>query len=180
MPGWQSIRRGDLVPTPWRNGLGLSRNLVTELGADGALRWQVGIADLVHDCTFSHYPHCDRIFTPIEGDSPPMLAFHGGRYEPCPLMVPKPFPGDIPTLCRVPAPGRAFNAITDRRYFAATVSILHAPQPDPVAAHIVLHCLHGQLHLPGLTLHPGDSAIGPGPGPLGVDGATILVAISRR
>lgn len=180
MTGWTLIPGATLDATPWRNGLGTSRNIVTRLGADGALRWQVGIADLEQDAPFSHYPHADRIFTPIAGDPPPELAFHGGPFEPCPLLTPKPFSGEWPTLSRIPAPGQAFNAIVDRRYHRAEVTVLH-PQPGemlapPQASHVVLHVLAGRMAAAG----PGDSLLGSGGSPpvkTSEGGVAILVAI---
>ena len=147
MADWRVIRAADLVAAPWRNGLGTSRDIATGRGPDGAMRWQVGIADLERDAPFSHYPDYDRIFTPIAGDPPPELAFHGGPWEPCPLLTPKPFPGDVPTLSRIPAPGRAFNAIVDRRHHVAEVSVLRMEPGGtirtPEAAVVVVHCLSG-------------------------------------
>ncbi len=167
MPGWELIPGDTLVPAPWRNGLGTSRDIRTTLAPDGALLWQIGIADLEHDAPFSHFPHCDRIFTPIAGDPPPELAFNGGRFEPCPLLVPKPFPGDIPTTSRIPAPGRAFNLVWDRRHHTGTVAILHFAPGDPIHAPdapiVALHCLSGRIAAAGYLLTPGDTIIGPGP-----------------
>ena len=160
-PHWRLVPAASLTPIPWKNGLGTTRDVVTVTGPDGALRWQVSIADLVQDAAFSHFPHCDRIFTPIAGDPPPELAFHDGPFEPCPLLVPKPFPGDIPTRSRIPAPGRAFNAIVDRRHHEATVEIAESPTRSP--NHGVIYCHTGQITAANQTLHPGDSLVGQGP-----------------
>ena len=184
MSCWTLIPAASLVETRWRNGLGTTRDVHTALGPDGRLRWQVSIANLVQDAPFSFFEHGDRIFTPIEGDPPPELAFHGGAFEACPLLVPKHFSGEWPTLSRIPAPGKAFNAIVDRRFYAVAVQVLRLEAGDPVEApdapHVVLHCLTGRIAAVGDLLGPGDSLLGAGPatpGAMAEDGVVIVVAI---
>lgn len=183
---WTVIRGDSLQRTPWRNGRGTSRNVVTRLGRDGSLLWQVGIADLLEDAPFSHYPHCDRVFTPIAGDSPVELSIDGGPFTPCPLLAPKRFAGELGTRCRVPAPGRAFNAIVDRRQHAVDVAVLQLEAGDPLEAphapEVVVHCVAGELAASGEMLGPGDSLLGPGPASPGAaasDATVIVVAIRR-
>ncbi len=168
---WTLVPGGSLETVPWRNGLGTSTNIVTRLhpptsDAEGALLWQVGIAALERDAPFSHYPHMERIFTPIAGDPPPELAFHGGPFAPCPLLVPQAFGGDWPTLSRIPAPGRAFNVIVDRRSLEAAVTVLRPAAGEaltlPAAAHVVVHCLAGAITLEDQRLEAGDSLVGEG------------------
>ena len=169
---------------PWRNGLGTSREIASRTGPDGALAWQVGIADLEHDGPFSHYPHCDRIFTPLSGDPPPALAFNGENFQPCTVLVPKRFSGDWATLARVPAAGRAFNAIVDRRLHTARVSVLRLDQGDPVsmpeATLFVLHSLSAVIRFGTQTVGAGDSLESQGPAFLGtatLPGVALLVEI---
>lgn len=183
--GWRLIRAGSLVPAPWRNGLGTSRDVMSVPGPDGGLGWQVGIADLERDAEFSFFPHCDRIFTPMAGDPPPALAIGGRDFAPCPLFVPVPFPGDVPTLSRIPAPGRAFNLVWDRRHHAGSVTVLHVAAADPVhapdAPHVFLHCVSGRLAVAGELLGPGDTIHGTGPADPAAaaeDGIVIVVAVS--
>jgi environmental stress-induced protein Ves len=185
MSGWTLIPATSLVAAPWRNGLGTSRDIAKQPGpTPDSLGWTVSIADLQHDAPFSDYPHGDRIFTPIAGDPPPQLAFSGGPFEPCPLLIPKPFPGDVPTLSRIPAPGRAFNVIIDRRHYRASVAVPSLAAGDsvhtPAAAHVLVHCLSGRLAIAGELLGPGDSILGTGPGTPGAaaeDGIAIVVGI---
>lgn len=180
---WTVIRGSSLHPTPWRNGHGASRHVVTRLGRDGSLLWQVGIAELVADAPFSHYPHYDRLFTPIAG-GPPELSFDGGPFEPCPLLVPKAFGGERATRMRVRAPGQAFNAIVDRRHYAAEVTVLRLEAGDsveaPDAPEVVVYCSAGELSTAGDLIEPGDSLLGPGPATPAAaakDSIAILAAI---
>ena len=172
----QIIRAADLVATPWRNGMGTTRDVATLLAPDGTLRWQVSIADLVQDAPFSHYGAADRIFTPIAGDPPPELAFNGGPFEPCPLLVPKPFPGDVPTQSRIPAPGRAFNVITARAHWSAEVTVLTLAEGHTAAAPI-LYCHTGRLTHGAGTLTPGDTLLAPDD-PATATEPTVLIAVT--
>lgn len=177
---WRLIPGATLQPKPWRNGLGTSRDIVT-VHEGGALLWQVGLAELERDGPFSDYPMMDRIFTPVAGDPPPELAFSGGPFEPCPLLAPRPFPGDVPTLSRIPAPGRAFNVIVARGRLAAAVHVLRpaagAKVPPTEAEVTVLHCLTGAIAA-GLTrAGPGDSLVGGGAFTVAEAGVVIRVAL---
>lgn len=182
---WTVIRGNSLQTTPWRNGHGTSRNIVTRLDRNGALLWQVGIAELTGDAPFSHYEHCNRIFTAIEGDPPPELAFDDGPFEPCELLVPKSFSGEVPTAMRVRSPGRAFNAIADNRHYLIEVQphrlAAGDPVPAPDAPEVVIHCLAGELSTAGDLIEPGDSLLGPGPSApaAAAKDATILLAAIR-
>ena len=185
MAGWTLISAATLVATPWRNGLGTSRDITGHAGPNGGLGWLVSVAELERDAAFSHYPHGDRVFTPIAGDPPPQLAFDGGAFEPCPLLVPKRFPGDVPTLSHIPAPGRAFNVFVDRRYFAADVVVQRLEAGDrvvaPAASHALLYCLSGRIAAAGELLGPGDSLLGAGPavpGAAAEDSIALVAAIS--
>lgn len=164
MSDFTIVRASDLHPTPWRNGRGVTRDVVTHLGSDGALAWQISIADLTQDADFSHFPFCERAFTLVEGD-PVELDFEGRASMRCAGLVPARFPGDWPTRCRLTGgPARAFNAISDRRLCGLDVTVRmlaegHAPALlRPVSA---VHCVSGKVALPdGATLGPGDTLLG--------------------
>ena len=181
---WTVTRGSSLENMPWRNGHGTSRDIVTRLGRDGGLLWKVGVADLVADAPFSHYPHCDRIFTAVAGDPPVELSIDDGPFQPCKLLVPQSFRGEQDVRCRVRAPGHAFNVITDRRHCTATLTILQLDAGDPVevpdAPEILLYCLAGQLAAAGDLLAPGNSLLGPGapsPAAASENSTVILVTI---
>ena len=183
-PAWQRIPASALVPTPWRNGLGTSRTIATHTQPGGGLAWQVGIATLEHDAAFSHYPGYDRIFTPLSGDPPPELAFNGGPYHPCTVLLPKRFSGDWETQSRIPAPGEAFNVIVDRRLHTARVAVLPLAHGDPVslpnATTFVLHCLTATIRFGQHEIGIGDSLHGQGPALMGtatLPGTALLVEI---
>lgn len=174
---WVLVPGSSLVAAPWRNGRGVSRDIVRHPA------WTVSIAELEADGPFSDYPGVDRIFTPVAGDPPPELAFDGGDFEVCPLLVPKPFAGDIPTLSRIPAPGRAFNVLVERGVLRAEVTVVRVSAGAVVdaadATNFVVHCLFGRLGLAEAVLGPGDSVVGAGSvcAKAIEDGVAIVVAV---
>ena len=183
-PAWQLVPASTLVPTPWRNGLGIRREIAARAHSDGSLAWDVSIATLAQDAAFSHYPECDRIFTPLSGDPPPALAFNGGPWQPCTVLLPKRFSGDWVTQSRIPAPCEAFNVVFDRRLHSARVAILALAHGDPVslpeATTFVLHCLTATLRFGQHEVGAGDSLVGQGPALMGtatLPGTALLVEI---
>ncbi len=160
-----TLRRArDLAAVPWRNGQGTTRDVVTQLGPDGALLWQVSIAELVRDASFSDYAGYDRIFTPVLGEGI-ALSLDGGGLLPCPLLTPFAFRGEARVGCRLGgAPGRAFNVIAARGRCQAQVQVLRLAAGDrvgPPAEGIgLLHCWSGALAAMDAEVQPGDTLIG--------------------
>ena len=182
MTGPVIIRARDLRPVPWRNGQGITRDVVTHAAADGALLWQVSIAELTRDADFSHFPGCDRVFTPVSG-GPVELSFRYEPFQPCPLLRPVPFAGEWATRCRIAGqPARAFNVIADRGAYRGACEVIALDGHEPCIgdeAHTVVHCLTGRVQLGGgMFLDAGDSVgLPPGKG-VGARGqATLLVAV---
>ncbi len=185
MTGPAIIRAVELRPVPWRNSQGITRDVVTHTGPDGALLWQVSIAELTRDADFSFFPDCDRLFTPVSGGLVE-LSFRGGPFRPCPVLRPVPFAGEWPVRCRVAGqPARAFNVIADRRLVRAAcdvVAIDGAALRLGGRAHTVVHCLSGRAQIGHiLRLESGDSAILAEGEDVAASGeATLLVAAVVR
>lgn len=174
---WTLIRGADLVATPWRNGQGVSRDLATVRGPNGAMRWQVSIADLDADSEFSDYTSYDRVFTPIAGDI--ALAFGDGPFEHCPLLVPRPFPGEARVRCRVGQPGRAFNVVVDRQHHRGSATVLRPGAGETLVAdgHALLFCWDGELVADGVQAMPSDTLIGDGPALARIASVVIRVQV---
>lgn len=181
MTGPAIIRAGELRPVPWRNGQGITRDVVTHTGPGGALLWQVSIAELTRDADFSYFPECDRVFTPVSGGLVE-LSFRDGPFQPCALLRPVPFAGEWPARCRLAGPpARAFNVIADRRAYRAACEVVTLEGPERRIggrAHTVAHCLAGRVRLDrSAVLESGDSAVLGASESVAVSGeATLLVA----
>jgi environmental stress-induced protein Ves len=157
-------RARDLVAVPWRNGQGMTRDVATQLGPDGALLWQVSIAELVRDTSFSDYAGYDRIFTPVRGEGI-ALSLDGGAFLPCPLLAPFAFRGEASVECRLGgSPGRAFNVIAARGRCQAQVQVLRLAVGEriepPAEGAGLLHCWSGALAVEEAEVQAGDTLIG--------------------
>ncbi len=155
-----TLRRfADLAAAPWRNGLGISRDVVTVASGDGALLWQVSLAELAGDCDFSDYAGFDRVFTPVLGEGI-TLSHDDGPFTLSPLLVPRAFPGEARTRCRVGGgTGRAFNVVTARGRHSAEVLVLRLAAGDPLPSGTAVHCWSGELRSSDGSAGPGDTLL---------------------
>jgi uncharacterized protein len=123
LPTHSIVRAADLKTRSWPNGCGITRDVAAQDRTDQGLEWLISIADLTESAEFSHFPHCDRILTLIEGTGV-TLHLLGSAAMLCECLVPARFPGDVPTRCTMHAgPARAFNVFIDRRSCSAQVSV---------------------------------------------------------
>jgi environmental stress-induced protein Ves len=121
------IRFADLSPQPWRNGGGVTRELVSHhLAAsaqDGAWDWRVSIADITKSGDFSPFPGMERVLTVIEGELL-LLSVDGGEH---PLEKYRAFrcSGDADCSAALPTGDiRALNVITRDGAFKGFASIV--------------------------------------------------------
>ncbi len=78
------IRAGDVVPTPWRNGGGRTRELLARpAGSDWMIR--VSLADIDANGPFSAFPGVERWFAVVEGAGV-VLNFAGAPAPGCALL----------------------------------------------------------------------------------------------
>ncbi len=65
-------RPGDFIERPWKNGLGVTREIHIHPGGatveKGDFLWRLSSADVTEGGPFSHYPGCDRILFLLTGD----------------------------------------------------------------------------------------------------------------
>lgn len=64
---WRTIHLADVAATPWRNGGGLSRELVT-WPTEGDWRWRVSVAEVVASGPFSYFEGITRWFAVLKGN----------------------------------------------------------------------------------------------------------------
>jgi environmental stress-induced protein Ves len=133
------IRFADLKPQPWRNGGGVTRELVSHpLAAsaqDGAWDWRVSIADLTKSGEFSPFPGMERVLTVIEGEL--LLLNVGGSEQPLEKYRPFRFSGEAPSSASLPTGDiRNLNVITRAGSYKGYTSIveLSKKRPHPLFA----------------------------------------------
>jgi environmental stress-induced protein Ves len=127
---------------PWRNGLGVSREVARGAGGDGGASWLVSLTTIAADCPFSDYRGYDRILTPL-GDGV-VLTVGGAAPVPLARLQPFAFAGDAQVDCRLAAgPAEVVNAMVARDWGSQSVTLLQAaPARFAIAAPVaVLHAL---------------------------------------
>ena len=126
------IRYADLEPGPWRNGGGITREILTE-GTDEASGFtcRISVAEITAGGPFSSFPGVDRVLT-LCGDTEMVLTVDGQPHRLRPFDV-LPFSGDVPaSAVLVEGPTIDLNVMTRRGTATATVSV------DAVADHLVV------------------------------------------
>ncbi len=155
------IRFADLVPAPWKNGGGVTREIARQ-ATDGEFLWRLSIADVASEGSFSAFPGLLRILTVIDGpgmllDRPNQPALAANLFEPVAFSGDEPINGLLPN-----GPCRDFNVIWNPRLAAASVTVAKGKQSAvkaPADGVTGLLCLEGAVLLSaGQTLVPFDFA----------------------
>jgi hypothetical protein len=86
-PAVQRVLLGDCAAQPWRNGGGVTRELLVwsapELQAPNDAAWclRLSVADITQDGPFSSYPGIDRCFAVLEGNGVELHFSQGPRQQ---------------------------------------------------------------------------------------------------
>lgn len=148
------VRVADIVPVPWRNGGGLTRELLAWPDPqDWLLR--VSVADIHASGPFSAYPGVDRWFAVLDGGT---VCLDTTGAEPRELTASHPalhaFSGDALTHCTALGPTtRDFNIMARR----SRIRVMQQPLPE---------CAKLQTRAQGVGLfvvHATDVGAEPGP-----------------
>ncbi|MDY1549105.1 HutD/Ves family protein [Luteibacter sahnii] len=159
------IRFDDLNAIPWKNGLGITREVAVhphDAGMDDFL-WRVSIADVDTASPFSVFPGVDRTIVLLQGDGFTM-TLDGAREhaltEPC---VPFSFPGEASVAVRLAGGAtRDFNLMVRRKGGTARLEVWQGPLRHEAADDIALmHLARGEARVGGESLHTGDTVRGP-------------------
>ena len=127
----QILRATDRVATPWKNGLGVTREIAVHPTGAGLedFDWRVSMATVDAGGPFSSFPGIDRNLTVLEG----RLSLSVGAAAPVelgPNSPPLAFPGDIPVHAEMIAgPVTDLNVMTRRGRVQATVERLTIDSP---------------------------------------------------
>nr|WSZ95510.1 HutD family protein [Streptomyces sp. NBC_00857] len=128
------LRAEGRAPVPWRNGGGVTREIVSwpEDAGTAVFDWRISVADVAADGPFSAFPGVDRTLTMVEGAGME-LTVGGRRRLVDERYVPASFPGDLPTDCLLLAgPVVNFNVMFRRDRTAAEVAVVRGALPVPV------------------------------------------------
>jgi environmental stress-induced protein Ves len=132
------IRFDSLVPVPWKNGAGTTREIWKLTGADGAPAIRLSVAEIQGDQAFSSFPGIDRVILQLDG--PPMQLSIDGQAHALQRGQPLPFAGEAAVTCSLAGSGLAhdLNLMCNRQAFSGRMTVCHvqagAQLPLPATA----------------------------------------------
>ncbi|MET7621241.1 HutD family protein [Streptomyces sp. NPDC005408] len=183
--GVRVLRAADRKAVPWKNGGGVTREIV--LAPEGAgtddFDWRISLADVGADGPFSSFPGVDRILTVVEGAGMDLTV--GGQHTVADERYrPYTFPGDVETDGRL-LDGRPvvnFNVMHRRGRTACLTSVVRGGLlvVVPSRSTVVIVALDGETVLKEarVTLGQYDAAVlHDSPGSLHTEGHAAVVTL---
>ncbi len=169
---WHLIEADDVVEQPWRNGLGVTRQIALwpPRASFQALdfEWRLSAAGVVEDGPFSSFAGFERVLLVTQGDG--LVVQHGdGRRARLRLLEPYSFAGDGDTWASlVGGPIEDLGVLARRGFWRAEVDVLRLSNRRTrleltPGEHTLVHLLAGTalLRLEGeeeaMPLERGDS-----------------------
>jgi len=127
------VRFAELTAVPWRNGGGVTREVVS-VGGSGpqGFDWRISIAEVNEPGPFSTFPGVDRIITVVEGEGMDLVI--DGVEHALGLHELLRFDGASRSECtRLAGPVRDLNVMTRSDRLSATVAIRDLSETRPIA-----------------------------------------------
>lgn len=151
--------RQQLIATPWKNGGGVTREIVCQPPGAGmdAFDWRVSIAHIASDGPFSRFERVDRVITLLEGAGVRLrssdAAFDHRLDRP---WTPFAFPGEAPVQGDLIAGDcHDFNVMTRRGRCRARVVVHREAGSLPVTGEGLVMALAGRWQLTSDATAPG-------------------------
>lgn len=145
---------------PWRNGGGVTRELLREPTHGDPFDWRVSVAQVDHDGPFSSFPGHERILVLLAGTG---MDLHAGDHtvELRPPFGVHRFPGELhidATL--LDGPTSDFNLMWRRDVLDAELAVVALDGAVSLGAHYPVLCFvaAGSMRVGGDDLHVGDLA----------------------
>lgn len=152
--------RATLLATPWKNGGGVTREIVCQPPGAGMDRfdWRVSIAHIESSGPFSAFAGVDRVITLLEGAGVRLHSTDGAFDHALDTpMVPFAFAGEAPvTGTLLGGDCHDFNVMTRRSACRAQVQVCRSAAELPSASAGLLMAVQGRWQLNDETLAPGQ------------------------
>lgn len=117
------VQFSTLPVTPWKNGRGETREIVSIASPDAPFLWRASIATLENDGPFSPFPGVDRVITLLEGQ--PLWLRGDDIAQRLERWQPWAFAGEWPIASEgISGRGLDFNIMTQRTRAAARVNVV--------------------------------------------------------
>lgn len=157
------IRARDCPSVPWKNGLGMTREIAvqpSESSADNFL-WRVSVAEVNSAAPFSSFPGIDRHIVLLVGAGFTMTLDGDRTHSLDTPFVPFAFAGEAKVAVTLAdGPTRDFNLMVRRVSASGQVDVLREPgahQLDP--ATVLLYVARGEVETADGNLQAGDSCL---------------------
>ena len=127
------VRFAGLPVIPWRNGGGVTREVVASGGSDPQdFDWRISIADVSQPGPFSAFPGVDRVITLVEGERMELVI--DGAVHVLGLHESLSFDGASQASCSLPTgPTRDLNVMTRSDRLSAAVAVRDLSETRPIA-----------------------------------------------
>lgn len=174
------VRAAAMAPQPWKNGMGVTREVARFPHAAGSddFIWRISVAEVNSAAPFSLFPGIDRQIVLLDGGGFTMTLDGRRQHALTTPLQPFAFPGEAPVDVAMAAGAtRDFNVMVRRAVATGHVDVWHAPGQHGVPSDAVLvYLARGTADTPDGPLAAGDAWL-PGAGPLTLhDGAAALLA----
>ena len=175
------VRRwAQAVPVPWRNGGGVTRELLREPAEGEAFDWRVSVAQVDQDGPFSSFPGFERVLVLLTGDGLDLHTPRGTVRLRAPFGAHR-FPGEQPIDAILPGGGTTdFNLMWRREVLQAEVTVMDIDGARVLGGDDLVLCYvaRGVVRMGGDELAVGDLARVHGA--QRVEGTGTLVVCSLR
>jgi uncharacterized protein len=174
------IRLRDCHATPWKNGMGRTRELAVHpagAGMDDFL-WRVSVAEVDSAAPFSAFPGIDRYIALLEGAGFTMTLDDGCTHALTTPFSPFAFPGEAAVDVTLRGgPTRDFNLMLRRAKVHGELVVWDEPGRQVVDDAVVLiYCAQGHVDTSEGRLHAGDAWIPvPSIGRVTLDAGTLAL-----
>lgn len=150
------LRESEYVTVPWKNGGGLTREILKVPPDAAAFDWRLSLANVATPGPFSSFDGCDRTLVLVHGAGVELDFGPHGRVT---LRAPgdlAAFDGAWPTQCAlIDGPSTDLNLIVTRARAEAQTIILHVTAPEIISTsgweQTLVCCVSGSVRLENAT-----------------------------
>jgi environmental stress-induced protein Ves len=155
------LRADALVPVPWRNGQGITREIAAMPPGAGPedFLWRVSLADVVGAAPFSRFPGVDRTIVLIDGAGFRMTLDGTQVHDLTTPCAPFAFPGEAEVAVALAGGAtRDFNLMLRRGRAGGGIEVWRGPGRRACPADMaLLYAVQGPIVTSAGTLAAGDS-----------------------
>jgi environmental stress-induced protein Ves len=156
------VTQGEWCRMPWKNGGGVTSEVLSEPGPDGRFLWRLSIAEVAASGPFSDFPGYERHILLLEGDGFVLRLAGAPPQRMDRRLEPFTFDGGRPVECELlGGPVRDLNLMVAREAGKGGLRVIRIAAGGrielPLAGMVFVHVVEGALEVGGVRLAPGDT-----------------------